>query len=62
MAEVAAASVVPSVAPAPKIIGRQRQKSAGEPEDVVCAMAAKKRMVAAVVLDDENPDQETGGR
>lgn len=46
----------------PRRVGCQRQQAAREAEDIVCAASPEKRHVPAIVLDDEDTDQETGGQ
>ena len=47
---------------APEIIGRQRQHADHPAHPVICQAMAEEGAVAAVVLDHEQPHQETRGR
>ena len=62
MAEVPAAGMVPRMASPPQIVRRECEESAETTQEVIRSTASKERMMPAVVLDDEDSNQEAGRR
>ena len=60
--EVARGRVVPRVLVPPVLVGREGQHTGQEADDVVGLARGEERAVAAVMEDDEGPDQESAGQ
>ena len=54
-------TVVPRVLPAPERIGRQGHQAAQAAENIIGPLRPEEGAVTAIVLDDEDPHEETGG-
>lgn len=62
VAEVPATGVMPRMISAPQVVRRQCEQSAETTQEVIRSAASKERVMPAIVLDDEDPHEETGRR
>jgi hypothetical protein len=61
LVEIAGGGMVFGMRPSPVVVGRERQDTDDAARPVVDSTARKERPMAAVVLDHEQPQQESGG-
>jgi hypothetical protein len=60
--EIAAARVVARMTATPQTVRGHCEEAAEKAESVVCPATAKEGVMPAIVLDDEQPHEESGGR
>src|SRR5215831_10623786 len=59
--EIVPRTVVPGVLPTPEGIGRKRHQAAQAADQFVCSSRPEERAVSAIMLNDEDADEKSGG-